>query len=70
MEMLNLLGKAFMDSQPLFAAVFVAGTAAGIADSKHQATIPANAPVCVMETVKAEGGNYYFSRQKPGVCRL
>lgn len=68
--MFNLLGYAFKDSVPLFTAMFVSGTSAMVADTNHQAAIPASAPVCAMETVKAEGGNYYFSRQKPGVCRL
>ena len=68
--MFQLLGYALGDSVPVFAAMFVGTIGVGVADSQHQAVIPANAPVCVMETVKAEGGNYYFSRQKPGDCRL
>lgn len=68
--MLELLINMFEGGRTILPLVFVGGTSAMVADTNHQAAIPASAPVCVMETVKAEGGNYYFSRQKPGVCRL
>ena len=68
--MFTLLGKAFVDSQPIFTALFVGTVSVGVSDTQHQAALPSSAPPCVMETVKAEGGNYYYTRQKPGACKL
>lgn len=59
-----------LTAEGVFLLVTLAGGGAMVSDTNHQAAIPANAPKCELETVKAEGGNYYFSRQKPGVCRL
>ena len=68
--MMGLFESAVLSNPGVFATIFVAMTGTSISDTNHQAAIPANAPVCMMETVKAEGGNYHYSRQKPGVCRM
>ena len=54
----------------IFAAMLVGTVGVGIADTKTQQAIPADAPKCVMERVQAPGANYYFDRQKPGICKL
>lgn len=54
----------------IFAAMLIGTVFAGVADTKTQRAIPADAPKCGMERVQAPGANYYFDRQKPGDCRL
>lgn len=53
-----------------FGLVFLGTTGTMIADTEYQKGIAADAPKCAMETVKADGGNYYYTRQKPGACKL
>lgn len=54
----------------VFGALLIGTVAAGVADTKTQQAIPADAPKCAMERVQAPGANYYFDRQKPGICKL
>ena len=46
--------------------VLVAG---GVALAAVDPAVPANAPECSLEQVKAKDGNYSFDRQKPGACK-
>ena len=55
----------------IFAAMLVGTVGVGIADTKTQQALPADAPKCVMERVQAPGANYYFDRVKnAGNCKL